>query len=88
MDGIDRNVVSPSLFNPAWGDLANLVYNPDFDLGVDADFLPKAILSSTDGCSKDGSILVEQPQENTELPSAAESTNARVVAKIQVNVLK
>ena len=73
MDGIDRNVVSPSLFNPAWGDLANFVYNPDFDLGVDADFLPEAVLTST---SKDESIVVEQLQENTELPSAAESTNA------------
>ena len=41
-----------------------------------ADFLPEAVLSSTDGCSNDGSISVEQLQENTELPSAAESTNA------------
>ena len=56
MDGIDRNVVSPSLFNPAWGDLANFVYNPDFDLGVDADFLPEAVLTSTDGCRKDESM--------------------------------
>ena len=38
MDGIDRSVISPSLINPGWDDLTMFTYNPDFDLGVDADF--------------------------------------------------
>ena len=63
MDGIDRNVVSPNLFNPAWGDLANVVYNPDLIWEWTLIFLPEAVLSSTYGCSKDRSILVEQLQE-------------------------
>ena len=38
MDGIDRNAISPSLFNPAYGELTKYVYNPGFDLRVGADF--------------------------------------------------
>ena len=57
---IDRNAISPSLFNPTWDDLANFVYILDFDLGVGADFMPEAVLSSTNGCSNDGSISAEQ----------------------------
>ena len=70
-------VSTRTLSAPAWGDLENFVYYLDFDLRVDADFFfPEAVLTPTDGCSKDESILVEQLQENTELPSAAESAIA------------
>lgn len=60
MDGIDRNVISPSLMNPAWDDLANFVYNPDFDLGVGADFMPEAALACINaGCTEDDGLGVD-----------------------------
>ena len=69
MDGIDmyRNVVSPTLFNPAWGDLENFVYYLDFDLGVDADFLPEAVLTSTEGYSNGRKHLGGATPRTTEL---------------------
>ena len=42
MDGIDRMVASPSLLDADW-DITRFVYNPNFDLGVDAAFLPAAL---------------------------------------------
>ena len=75
MDGIDRSVISPSLINPGWDDLTKFTYNPDFDLGVDADFLSELTSANVDD---DGRVSTEQGQQNAapEPSPAAQSANA------------
>ena len=53
---MDRGVISPSLMNPDWEDLAKFTFNPDFDLGM-RDFLPYPTLPSVleDGSATNGS---------------------------------
>ena len=67
---IDRSVISPSLINPGWDDPTKFTYNPDFDLGVDADFLSTLTSAAVDN---DGKVFVEQGQANIEPLSAAQS---------------
>ena len=71
---INRSVISSGLINPGWDDPTKFTYNPDFDLGVDTDFL-SALTSAA--VNDDGRIFAEQGQANVEPSSAAQSiTNA------------
>ena len=58
---INRIEISPSLFDPAWGDLAKFVYNPDFDLGVDADYFD-FLHSGGDGHQEENAEQLPVPQ--------------------------
>ena len=66
MDGIDRTVVGPSVLDADW-DITKFVYNPDFDLGVDAAFLPAALETAP-------TPMIDQGQACDDLESQLEWT--------------